>query len=596
MKGNFLNIKYYSKLAETKELIPLSALLLTIVLSLAACAGPAVEGARFRIAKMAGEHPIPLPIDSSEFTGTDIEAIKQSEVTTKGSRILRDKVLVDVNIAREVENRGLPDTVELNFTDAGQVQWFSLFYRDPPKTLVFRRSLADIQWLSIRELEQSRLFAEIDTVPRSVRRLSFGDGPLPPPWPVTIPKELNKAFGVQAPPDEPAAKIDGGDYSSTADSIRKGLEKLRPPDGEAQYLANSVLAKLAEVAEVPGIVWRLEVFAASEPVAFGVPDGTVFISDGLVKRLTEDELSSVISHEMGHIRYQHGRSLVRGAKAMGIILLIDQVVSIVTFGHPGATGATPEILLTGGYMDVITNPALGYSRTHEIEANYSASEILGHAGIAPDALFDALVKLGPVEPKDIKMGIYQKRSIGFANVHSLGQTTIDFGVMLDSGLVKGSSSSTQAPPPKYVVKQVLIDRKEPAYTVYVGIPGDDLPEDVEKELEEYKRLAKEEGMNMVGLDQFKEDSNNYIKARILKNDYPGSGVEKGIVKLIEKIPGVPFGLTWNGGIAFTYNDYQYAKRRYQQYIANPTGYEPERDPRADPVNPKGHLGPLLGWQ
>jgi hypothetical protein len=152
---------------------------------------------------------------------------------------------------------------------------------------------------------------------------------------------------------------------------------------------------------------------------------------------------------------------------------------------------------------------------------------------------------------------------------------------------------TQAHPPKFVVKQIAIDRKEPAYTVYVGIPEGDLPEEMEKEIEEFKRLAKEEGMDMVGLNQLKEETNNYIKARIVKNDYPDSGVANRIVKLIEKFPGVPFGLTWNGGIAFTYNDYQYAKRRYQQYLANPAEYEPERDPRADPVNPKGHL-PLLG--
>jgi hypothetical protein len=53
MKGNFSNIKYYSKLTETKELIPLSALLLAIFLSLAACAGPAVEGALLLIMSSA---------------------------------------------------------------------------------------------------------------------------------------------------------------------------------------------------------------------------------------------------------------------------------------------------------------------------------------------------------------------------------------------------------------------------------------------------------------------------------------------------------------------------------------------------------------
>jgi hypothetical protein len=44
-------------------------------------------------------------------------------------------------------------------------------------------------------------------------------------------------------------------------------------------------------------------------------------------------------------------------------------------------------------------------------------------------------------------------------------------------------------------------------------------------------------------------------------------------------------------------DYQHAKETYKQFVANPDQYERSKnqDPRADPVNPKWHFGPLLGW-
>ncbi len=413
----------------------LGAALLLALVFITSCAGPTVEGARFRMALLAAGPPALYQIEHSEFEGSDLASIKKAQVTTPGNLILRDKLLIDVTIASRVEALGLPDVIELAFTKVGQVHWFFVFYSDPPKTLVFRRSLADIQWLSVRELEQSRLVAEVDAVPRSVRRLSFGTGPMPPPWPVTIPKELGKAFGVPDQPGEPAASIDGEDYASTADSIRKRLESLWTSDMEVLSLTSRLMPRLVGVAEVPGISWRLEVFQSWKPVAFGVPDGSIFISDGLVKALTEEELASVIAHVMGHVRHQHGRALMRKAKAMGIILLADQVASIVTYGHPGGTGAAPEILLTGGYMDTISNPALGYTPKHEIEANLAACEILRDAGISPDSLFDAFVKLGPVEPEKKKDGLYEERSMEFKNIHRLDHTTLVLGALLDTGTI-----------------------------------------------------------------------------------------------------------------------------------------------------------------
>jgi len=97
-------------------------------------------------------------------------------------------------------------------------------------------------------------------------------------------------------------------------------------------------------------------------------------------------------------------------------------------------------------------------------------------------------------------------------------------------------------------------------------------------------------MNKINVDK-------YVRGRIAKDDYPGSGVVSGIVALLDKYPGGPIGLTWNGGVAITYNDYQHAKKTYQKYLADPSEYERTRthDPRLDPVNPRGHLGPLLGW-
>lgn len=157
-----------------------------------------------------------------------------------------------------------------------------------------------------------------------------------------------------------------------------------------------------------------------------------------------------------------------------------------------------------------------------------------------------------------------------------------------------SSSDTAQQNPTFV----FIDKKEPSYTVYTGI----LQDYSEEELEKIKLVAEDaeewKGVDLVAWGEFEQNTENYIKARILKNEYSGQKVAKGIIELIKQSPESPVGLTWNGGIAITYNDYQYAKRTYQQYMADPEEYERKKnkDPYADPVNPKCHFGPLLGWE
>jgi hypothetical protein len=137
---------------------------------------------------------------------------------------------------------------------------------------------------------------------------------------------------------------------------------------------------------------------------------------------------------------------------------------------------------------------------------------------------------------------------------------------------------------------VLIDKNEQAYTVFMVIPED--------KVQEVEARFKEGGeVILVTWHDFSDRQDEFIASRIKKDEYTGSRAVEGISALLEKYPGVPFGLTWNGGIAFTYNDYQHAKRTYNLFANDPEEYERNRirDPRRDPVKPEWHLGPLLGW-
>ena len=135
---------------------------------------------------------------------------------------------------------------------------------------------------------------------------------------------------------------------------------------------------------------------------------------------------------------------------------------------------------------------------------------------------------------------------------------------------------------------VVIDRSETAFTIFTGIP-----KNIEKaDFEGVKqKVSSQETLIMLTWEQFLESVNEYARAVILVNDYPNVRIVDGLVCLIasRQGSGAPWGLTWNGGIALTFNDYEHAQRTYESYKESPTSYRPIRDPRGDPVHPSGKL-------
>ena len=135
---------------------------------------------------------------------------------------------------------------------------------------------------------------------------------------------------------------------------------------------------------------------------------------------------------------------------------------------------------------------------------------------------------------------------------------------------------------------VVIDQSELAFIVFTGIP----PNIGKETFEEIKlKVSSRETLRMLPWEQFLESVNEYARSVILRNDYKNIRIVDGLVCLVasKQGTGAPWGLTWNGGIALTFNDYQHARRTYESYKANPASYKPIRDSRRDPVNPGGHL-------
>ncbi len=136
---------------------------------------------------------------------------------------------------------------------------------------------------------------------------------------------------------------------------------------------------------------------------------------------------------------------------------------------------------------------------------------------------------------------------------------------------------------------VVIDRSEPAFLVMTGV-SQDTPAD---ELEALRaRVADQESATMLTWDEFVSSANEMLGSFMLISEYPEFRIVDSLVCLVGTQPGAPWGLTWNGGIALTMNDYNHTRRRYEQYQESP-GRVRRLDPSADPVFP-GHFLMFFG--
>ncbi len=139
------------------------------------------------------------------------------------------------------------------------------------------------------------------------------------------------------------------------------------------------------------------------------------------------------------------------------------------------------------------------------------------------------------------------------------------------------------------LSHVVIDTSNPATINFVGVPKA-FPADKFQTLKD--ELAQSKGVHLISWHEFKSDLPKHVRQYIRRNDYPNFDVVSGLARLLERYEGTIFGLTWNGGLAITGNDYRHSELSYAAFLRDPASFTVS-ERRLDPVHPANHLEPLL---
>lgn len=159
------------------------------------------------------------------------------------------------------------------------------------------------------------------------------------------------------------------------EQMKKDIPISRNPQYNA--LVAEVGARIAAQAKskLPNAKWEFVVFESQEANAFCLPGGKVGVYTGILPiTQTKEGLATVLGHEVAHAAQHHGAERMSDALALqtaagyatGLMSERYQTAAAVAFGYGEKAGE------------------LGFSRTHESEADHVGLRYMAQAGYNPE--------------------------------------------------------------------------------------------------------------------------------------------------------------------------------------------------------------------
>ncbi|MBC5824477.1 MAG: M48 family metalloprotease [Candidatus Eremiobacteraeota bacterium] len=131
------------------------------------------------------------------------------------------------------------------------------------------------------------------------------------------------------------------------------------------------------------INYRFEIIDSNEINSFALPGGFVHVDMGLLNFVSsDDELASVMGHEMGHVERRHVVTLAQKANILSVLIGVLSVLS-------------PIGNVLGGYGgDLAYNK---FSRQDELQADQYGLLLMTRAGYDPESMVDTMARLGDLQ-------------------------------------------------------------------------------------------------------------------------------------------------------------------------------------------------------
>jgi predicted Zn-dependent protease len=162
-------------------------------------------------------------------------------------------------------------------------------------------------------------------------------------------------------------------------------------DGQARL--NRIGQRVARASLRPGIAYTFHVMRDDQFNAFSGPGGHVYVTDTLMKRANDDELASVLSHEVGHVVARHSLKTIQQSQTLGGLAELFGSITGVAGDTAGELGKAAASIVAGGLLAV-------HNREEEREADFLGVRGMTKAGFNPEGMVTMFQKLLQVSRTD----------------------------------------------------------------------------------------------------------------------------------------------------------------------------------------------------
>ncbi len=174
---------------------------------------------------------------------------------------------------------------------------------------------------------------------------------------------------------------------SAFDDVKKEtpVSKDQALSAYVQCVASAITKEAA-----PNVPWEVVVFDSDDVNAFALPGGKIGVYTGMLKVAeSQDQLATVLGHEVAHVTARHGNARVSAALATETGV---QLTSAALGSKVGGTRELAGLLGLGAELGVL----LPYSRDQESEADVLGLDYMANAGFEPGASVELWRKMQSV--------------------------------------------------------------------------------------------------------------------------------------------------------------------------------------------------------
>ena len=197
--------------------------------------------------------------------------------------------------------------------------------------------------------------------------------------------------------EDPYSEFRGAHYTnagllSERDEVRLGdrlhqeVAKKYDLISAGQERANRIGQRVAGTSLRPNMNYRFHVIESKEINAFSGPGGHVYVTSALMNLANDDELASVLAHEVGHVVARHSLKTIQQSQTLGGLANLFGSITGVAGETAGQLGTAAASIVASGLLAV-------HNREEEREADFLGVHAMAKAGFNPEGMITMFQKL-----------------------------------------------------------------------------------------------------------------------------------------------------------------------------------------------------------